>query len=350
MTIRKGQATVASDRYDGLIEPSASCHINCTLCPLSRRELKKSPAAFMPLDLAERCMRRMFDEFGVRSVAFGNWGEPLLHPQIFEFFRLADSIAFEGIYASTTFSVETNVDGLVESGLRYLDISMSGLTAEIYQKAHRRGNIDLVLENIDRLFAYREQTRSELKVGLRWHRYTYNECQMDQARELCERYRMSFKPYFATPGSIETMADWRGGRVDRSLHEFIEESLFTDFIRMACEQNASATDCPQRRRLTIHADGKLLHCCTVHSSYERGRDFLSMSIDEIEEFKTLTGPYCRECLARGWAGYWHGGKAWEAYRDDADEESDWKKLCWRARSVLPWIENETTEQPAGRNT
>jgi MoaA/NifB/PqqE/SkfB family radical SAM enzyme len=107
-------------------------------------------------------MSRFLDSYGPYAIHanFCNYGEPLINPDTPRFVREAKGYLI-GTMLSTNLSLpRLNAEAVVASGLDYMLISVDGATQEVYQKFRRKGQLDLVLRNIERLVAAkREQGR-----------------------------------------------------------------------------------------------------------------------------------------------------------------------------------------------
>lgn len=290
------------------VEPVSTCPVNCEMCPVSRVDVPQPKARLMALDVAGAAAARLHHEFGVESVCWGNWGEPLLHP---EMPALAEAFARVGIqnqYLSTSGSAKFDAEALATSALTQIDVSISGVTAEVYNIGHANGRWDLVKHNIEALAEARQRHPGQLGVGIRWHRYKHNEHQLDEARRWCAELDIELKPYYAHLGGIEALHDFDHGTLPEAKRNFVNERVFLDFVKRSLAKYEGGTSCPMTQNLIIHSDGTLLHCCGVMTSHQEGREFLRMTKEEVVGFKEAPNRFCGECLKKGWAGYMHSPK------------------------------------------
>jgi hypothetical protein len=288
------------------------------MCPVSRKDIAQPKARLMPLELAGACAARLAYEFGVRHATFGNWGEPLVHP---EFTRIVDVFArvgFRSLFLSSSLSVTIDADALIASSLTQIDCSISGLTPDVYNIGHRAGYWPLVEANIVELGAAWRRRGKGPKLGLRWHRYKHNEHQLEAASAFAARHGFAFKPYYGHLGGIDAHLALDRGTLAEGKRQFIEQSVFMDFIERSVAKHVGGTSCPQAQNLIVHSDGRLLHCCALMQSHEFGVDFLKLPRAELERFKQRPNLVCDECLAKGWAGFMHAPKTDDALID-ADE-------------------------------
>jgi radical SAM protein with 4Fe4S-binding SPASM domain len=86
-------------------------------------------------------------------------GEPFLNPRFLEMVKYADS---SGIFTSTSTNAhylqETQVKGILESGLKQLIVSMDGITQEVYEHYRVGGNLKKVQEGIQLLVSERKKS------------------------------------------------------------------------------------------------------------------------------------------------------------------------------------------------
>ena len=295
-------------RFVATIEPVSTCPVNCETCPVSRRDIEQPKARLMSLGVAGAAAARLKHEFGVNYAAFGNWGEPLLHPQIVELLTIFRQVGVGTLYLTSSLSARFDAEALVTSPLNYLDISLSGVTAEIYNMAHRHGDWERIQENIAAIVQARSRHPGALKVGLRWHRYKHNEHQFEAAREFARQHDFEFKPYFAHMGGVDALHDYEHGALPESKRRFIDQNVFLEFVERTIAAHVGGSTCSQSKNLIVHSDGRLLHCCALMSSHESGIDFLALPAKVLQAFKDAPNPSCGECLAKGWAGFMHANK------------------------------------------
>jgi MoaA/NifB/PqqE/SkfB family radical SAM enzyme len=272
------------------------------LCPTGHKE---QPKKIMTLDLAKKCFSKAVREFRADSLFMGNWGEPLLHPQIYELIDTAKDHGFKEVTIATSFSVNCNVEKLAQSKLNRLHISLSGITAKTYNKVHRYGNIDLVKSNIDKFY---KLSKKPIKVFIRWHKYKHNEHEFEAIQALCKRYNIRLDSYFGHLGGVDMLLDWTTGAMNNELTNFINNFVFTDYIRNACARRENKDICIQNSYLIIDPGGDLLHCCVLYDSHKFSIDFLNTAKKDIIRFKEKKNKYCHKCISSGFCGYMQSPK------------------------------------------
>lgn len=111
------------------IEPTNACNCTCVICP---RHQMCRPIGFIDTNLF-RDIAQQAAALGCKELRLFNFGEPLLHPKI------ADLVATT-VGSGLTANIQTNgllldetiVRRLLDAGLRYLGVSINGLTDEEY--------------------------------------------------------------------------------------------------------------------------------------------------------------------------------------------------------------------------
>ncbi len=169
-----------------IIDPTNTCNLRCPLCPTGQ--------GIMPSQgkMSYETFVEIFDQF--KSYAYRvwlyNWGEPLLHPDIYRMIRYVSSYDVETLI-STNLSVslkkETAIE-LVGSGLNTLIVSMDGITQEIYQKYRVGGKLDRVVSNLKLLVETKRKLQSESpKITIQFIAFRHNEHEIPQMQEFAQQ-------------------------------------------------------------------------------------------------------------------------------------------------------------------
>ncbi len=300
--------STGSSQYVATIESVSTCPVKCEMCPVSRTDVAQPNSQLMSLETAAVVAARLKNEFGVGFVSWGNWGEPLVHPQMTELSRVFAEAGLDNQFLSSSLSAKFDVEAFVKSNISHLDISISGMTAGVYNVGHKHGKWDLIQRNMEEISEMRARFPGRLQVDIRWHRYKHNEFQLEAARAWAAELGFTFKPYYAHLGGVDALHDYEHGKLEQSKLNFVRENVFLEFVEGLIAQHRGETSCPMNKNLIIHPDGRLLHCCALMASHQSGVDFLTKSRAEIVQFKDGGNPYCGECLAKGWAGFTHASK------------------------------------------
>lgn len=132
--------------YVLIIDPINICNLKCPLCPTGLGVEGRAKGR-MSFDL----FKRIIDELGdyAMTVVMHNWGEPMLHDEIFEMISYAGRKGAKTILSSNlNLFDEHKARRLVESGLTRLIVSLDATTSETYSKYRIGGDFDRVLENM----------------------------------------------------------------------------------------------------------------------------------------------------------------------------------------------------------
>lgn len=99
------------DKLTIQVEITTACNLSCEIC--LRRNLG-IPGRFLPLE----DFRRILDSGKFRYVGLHGWGEPLLHPQLFEMISYAESKGISTNLTTNGTLLEGHIGEIFESGLR----------------------------------------------------------------------------------------------------------------------------------------------------------------------------------------------------------------------------------------
>ena len=145
-----------------MVELTNMCNLRCIMC--DNRKMKRK-RGFMTLDTYMRVLKNA-KEIGIEMVGLYTTGESLLHPQIFDFIRMAKKWGFKYVYLTTN-GIPLNkekIDKLIKSGLDSIKFSIDAATKKTYEKLRPPGNFDKLYENVKMLREMRDRKKSKLKI------------------------------------------------------------------------------------------------------------------------------------------------------------------------------------------
>ena len=114
------------------IEVSTACNLDCPIC---LRRVFRRPKRFFPLD----SFKRIIPARGFRYVGLHGWGEPMLHPQLFEMVRYAESAGLITNLTTNGTLIGERLEEIFESGLQEIAIGVyeEGLLLEVLPQVER---------------------------------------------------------------------------------------------------------------------------------------------------------------------------------------------------------------------
>lgn len=126
------------------IEVCNSCNLACTICPVNTGVMKRKKG-FMDYSLFTRIIDT---NPSLKRIRFSLWGEPLLHPKLFDFISYAreKTNAHLLFYTNAALLNKKNRQKIVNSGIDAICFSIDG-NKETYEKI-RGFSYDKVKENI----------------------------------------------------------------------------------------------------------------------------------------------------------------------------------------------------------
>jgi radical SAM protein with 4Fe4S-binding SPASM domain len=164
------------------VDLTNSCQLRCPLCPTGLQAHDRD-ATLYSLEQFTKLMEDVGDY--VFFIDFYNWGEPLNNKNFDKYVEVAKryNVSTE---ISSNFSFKLSDDRirrLVESGLNEIIVSMDGTTQETYEQYRRKGQIDLVQDNIRRFIKLRtELGRTSPVITWRYLVFGFNEHEIEDAK------------------------------------------------------------------------------------------------------------------------------------------------------------------------
>ncbi|MFC1514808.1 radical SAM/SPASM domain-containing protein [Candidatus Omnitrophota bacterium] len=142
------------------MEVTNQCNLSCLMCPASKR--MKRPKGFMNGELFRAIIDTNPD---LEFVFLFQWGEPFLHPKIFELTKYVSAKGIRTMITTngTIFSDEI-IEQILDCGLERLTFSIDGV-ASTYTRI-RGFDYDKLKANISKLREFRDFKKSNLKIDI----------------------------------------------------------------------------------------------------------------------------------------------------------------------------------------
>ncbi len=284
--------------YMATVDLGNVCNYQCALCPTGQGTQGR-PRGLMTLE----GFRRMINDLipYLYKIAFYNWGEPLLNPQLCSIISFTHTNRI-GTAVSTNLSrlPKEGAEGLVGSGLDDLIVSLNGLSQETYQIYHRGGNFDRVVDHIKAVVEEkRHKGARNPHIEVQLIAMRHNEKEIPLLKEFCTRigadsYRVvpmlfnDIVPRSEDATLQELCTEWLP-RNPRYVHPY-----YRPFLKGRTGTRAIGSRLPQGsgscfwlwRSVVINWDGGVAPCCIL---FDQSDDFGNL---QTEPFAAIwNNPY-----------------------------------------------------------
>jgi len=144
-----------------IIEPTNTCNLRCTFCFVTEGMTRED--GFMEFNLFKKIID---DSPDLEHLCMHNWGEPLLHKDIFKMIEYAKNKGVNYVVMNTNGTLLSNkmIDRIVDSKLDIIRFSIDG-SAETFKRV-RGVELQNIEQNINKLKKVKEKRRPNLKMGV----------------------------------------------------------------------------------------------------------------------------------------------------------------------------------------
>lgn len=291
-------------RYIFVIDVAGTCNLRCPTCPVGNTELGDRGLGFMAFDMFDEIVAKIERESPCAhpQVNLFNWGEPLLHPDLPRMIRRLKEAGMR-VCLSSNLNIKRGLREVIAANPDDLKISISGFSPRTYERSHKRGNLDLVRENMTKLRRYIDETGAGTRVWVGQHIYRSNQDEAKETEAFSRSLGFDYAPIQAYYMPLERVVDHLEGR-DNPRDDGIISDLVSPPQPRSQSRDADGPkwDCELRFNQTvINYDGQVALCCSV---YERdnmlGVSFLDTPFAEIERLK-YRNEMCAVCWKHGQA-------------------------------------------------
>lgn len=255
------------------IDTVNACNLRCPLCPTGLKALGRDTSK-----MSFEHFRTIVDQIAKYAYVMElyNWGEPFLHPQIFDMVSYAHKRKI-----CTRISSNMNVFNkdmarkAVESGLDRLMVSVDGSTQEVYEKYRRRGKLEKVVNNVRLLIEAKQRLGSRYPFVLfRMLTNRHNEHQFKELAHIAKELgvdALTTAPLMIDVNSQEQVKEWLPTDESQSRYDYSDEKL------------ENTVHCGEYlwSMMIINSDGAVSPCCWIHQKKHDFENALEKSVKSI---------------------------------------------------------------------
>ncbi|HMY56968.1 MAG TPA: radical SAM protein [Pseudomonadota bacterium] len=280
------------------LELTNYCNLSCPMCP---HQSMQRPVGYMSPALFRRIISQAVPELEFAYVH--HLGESLFHGRIGELIAYGARAGVSmGLSTNATFLDERKALALLDSGLRFLVISLDANSPQSYEKMRSGGEFQKTVRNIERLLELRPLRSPSLHVVVQLIISAYNQHEVSE-----------FARRWPNEVVIKEARDWAG---QVSLSSLLPRSRalgqsFPLERPQVLPMDAPSLQSPCRLpfgELTVLWDGKVVPCANVFEHVNLLGDLSVQSLDEVwngapimalrqahHRKKVAAIPVCRSC-------------------------------------------------------
>ena len=178
-----------------IVEPTNVCNIACYSCRDENKRIyshfyKEHPETIPLGKINIEVYKSVIDELknDILIAVLYVQGEPLLYKGIHEMIKYATERNVPTMTATNGMPLTIDAcRNLVENGLDFIKIAVSGFTQKTYGRYHIGGDIEVIKENIKRLVNARNEKKSNLYIMVDYILFDYNRDEFHLFNKFCER-------------------------------------------------------------------------------------------------------------------------------------------------------------------
>jgi radical SAM protein with 4Fe4S-binding SPASM domain len=279
-----------------------TCGLKCPICPNGRGEIQRE-SGVISNELFTYIMKTLGNY--LFTLTLTNWGEPLRHPNILGLLAIARKYpCYIGFSSNFQHLSPALADGLVQSGLDEIGVSVDGATASVYNKYRVGGSFDKAMNNL-RLLVERRRYLNASSPKIRWqvllNRHTENET--DAIIHLAEKTGVDsvvFVPILIDISRMFTHTPEE--RLKRDADWLPENPEFVIYDKSGRLKGNPRFCSKLWDTMVVHPDGAVSPCCAV---IDPANDFGRLTVNG-SFYKTWNSPSykaarrrmsgCKDCL------------------------------------------------------
>lgn len=236
---------------DIMIEVTNVCNLKCTTCYSHQDGREKR---FMSLDVFKKIVDSIpFPED--KTMSLYNYGEPLMHPDIWEMLLYAKDTWVWCVKIATNGSYLTleNALKLIKWRLDYLSISVDGTTQEVYEEFRKWWKLKEVLQHIKQMVQLKKKLWTWPDIELQFIIMSHNQNQVDAVHSLAKTLWVDFLRYKTV--LIK----------DQKWSELIpEDSKYSRYGKTIPNKN---TCNKPHEGIVVNVDGEVIPCCYITDTF-----------------------------------------------------------------------------------
>jgi pyruvate-formate lyase-activating enzyme len=176
-----------SSPYGLIVDTNNSCNLACPGCVHSSRSKELRLFEWNGGMLSEDRYAALLRRYGPYAIQITlcNYGEPLLNPNTPRFIRMAKAWLLRTMLSTSMSARRFDAEAYASSGLDFMTLSIDGATQATYEKYRKKGDLDLVIRNIQSLVeAKRKLGRRSPLLNWQFLAFEHNAHEIDSAMTL----------------------------------------------------------------------------------------------------------------------------------------------------------------------
>ena len=172
-----------------MVDPANSCQLRCPGCVHSENRAFTRDLHWPPGVMKSTAFLHLLERYGPTAISavLYNYGEPLLNKNLPDFILAARQFGL-ATSLSTNLSVAFDTERFVVSQPDHVVLSIDGITQKTYARFRKRGDLALVLENVQALVeAKRRHGLNRPILAWRFFPFEHNVHEVDDAIEMARK-------------------------------------------------------------------------------------------------------------------------------------------------------------------
>jgi MoaA/NifB/PqqE/SkfB family radical SAM enzyme len=271
------------------LEVTNVCNDRCLFC--GNRKMSR-PVGFIKESIVKKALIQA-RAMGIQKVSFYTIGEPLLHPGLANFVKMAKDQKFDYAFLNTNGGVasEEKMRILVGSGIDSIAFSINAINKKDYEIIHGKNDFDNVVEKLKWLYYYRNSNKLTFNLYVSFIKTRITDYDEDKIRlffsDMCDEVRIQNVQNIG--GFFPEISEFGVACSDLYFHYELPCRLLFKSITVTCEGYLTACSVDYQNYL-VYAD------LNTDDMSDAWRNQIIVELRERHLQKNVKGLICDNCV------------------------------------------------------